>query len=182
MTKIKATDIAETAYLTDAPNDGGFYVRCNGEWVDVTAYLNNPVINPSATKWRMFVTSINGGALCSIGELYLYTDEFNTDVATTGTPTMNTYYGPFPPANFLDRNNGSFSSMFPGDLPGWFQVEFTEPQEIIGFGVYPRSGELDNSPKDFTLQYFNGESWVTTLTITNQTGWSATRRDYYANS
>ena len=35
----KEPTVGGTILITDAPSDGGYYVRRNGAWVDVTAYL-----------------------------------------------------------------------------------------------------------------------------------------------
>lgn len=134
----------------------------------------------SSTRWRMFITSINGGALCSVAELYLYSDEFATDIATTGTITANDTYNGFVAGNALDRSTGSFWAAFPSGLPLWLEVEFDTPQTVKGLGVYPRASELDNSPKDFLLQYYDGATWQTFITVTDQTGWSSAKRDFYA--
>jgi hypothetical protein len=135
----------------------------------------------ASTLWRLHVTTHNSGALVSISELYLFTDESGTDVAATGTPTQSSQYDAFGPANFVDRNTGSFSSLsLSSPLPGWFQVEFTEPQTIVGFGVIGRVSELDNSPKDMALQYFEGGEWKNLIVPEAQTGWTSDMRSFYA--
>jgi hypothetical protein len=135
----------------------------------------------ASTLWRLGVTSHNGGALVSISELYLFTDTGGTDVAHLGTPTQSSQYDAFGPANFIDRNTSTFSSLqLSSPLPGWFQVEFAEPQAVIGFGLIGRVSELDNTPKDMALQYFEEGEWVTLIAPPSQTGWDTSMRSFYA--
>lgn len=140
-----------------------------------------------SNRWRLYCTTIDGStALASIGELYLYTGSQSSpnDIATTGTPTQSSQYSGFGPANFVDRDPSSFSSLNSPPstyLPGWWQVQFGSSKKIIGFGLSGRISELNNTPKDFQLQYYDATSasWQILINVTNQTGWSSARRDFF---
>jgi hypothetical protein len=59
--------------------------------------------------------------------------------------------------------------------PAWIGYQFKDgPRHVTQYSLTYTNGSLTSrAPKDFSLQGYNGESWITLDSRSNQTGWSA---------
>ena len=66
------------------------------------------------------------------------------------------------------------------ETPAWIGYNFGSDRLVTQYQLRNSNGSLTSrAPKDWTLQGWNGSSWVTVDTRTNQTGWvSGTPRTY----
>ena len=66
------------------------------------------------------------------------------------------------------------------ETPAWIAYDFGSNRVINRYSINNTNGSLTSrAPKDFSLQGWNGSSWVTVDTRTNQTGWvSGQARQY----
>lgn len=70
------------------------------------------------------------------------------------------------------------------ETPAWIQYNFGTNKRVTKYTITNTNGTLTSrAPKDFQLRGWNGSSWVTVDTRTNQTGWvSGTPRTYTVSS
>lgn len=131
--------------------------------------------------WRVLFTANNGDPnTTSVVELEMYSDHYGVNVMTGGTIYSNSNYTPSFPAT--KANDGDYRE--PGWYSGtgqhinsWLKYDFGAGnlKTINGIGIHGRgpSIEMDQNPKDFSVQYSDDDiNWFTAWSVTNQTGWA----------
>ncbi len=150
----------------------------------------------SYTKYRLHITddndSRNGIVVISIGDLRFEScscigetqDQVPTltgntwRVSTSGT--FSSYYAAWKAFNGKFGGSSTWISES-WQTPAWIAYDFGSDRLITQYRLLNRSGPVltSRAPKDFKLQGWNGSSWTTVDTRTNQTGWvSGTPRTY----
>ena len=130
------------------------------------------------------------GANASIGELTPIT-LIGTDLPSTitpadqcagGTPSADSEFGAgYEATKAFDDNLGTSWVTTSTACPHWIRYQFGSGKVIIQYSIYPRTGYLDYSPKDFKLQGSNnGSSWTDIDSRTGITDWVAGVRKYFA--
>lgn len=132
---------------------------------------------PSSTKWRLYVTAINGGTLASVSELAMRTTYGGPNACVGGTASASSQSNTSTaPGKAFDGSTGVASAWesAAGALPAWLQYEFPSAVSIVEIAVSGPSGYITaytNCPKDFQLQYWSGSAWVPTIQRIEETAW-----------
>jgi hypothetical protein len=124
----------------------------------------------TSTLWRINITDNNGGSQLGV-------NDFQFRVAV-GVPVA------FPGGTVFDADSQGTSASFASDgdiLEGWrtvaattassWSAEFSTTKEIVAY-VIRGDSDITFSPLDFTLDYWDGGSWVTVDTQTAQSSWT----------
>lgn len=140
-----------------------------------SGYDPGPDPEPTGYRyWRLNVTANNGRSTLNIAELELRAESGGASIATGGTPSASTVFGPTWSA---DKGfDGNASTFWSATGPtGWLQYDLGAGNEatLAQYAVRGRHDANDGSPKDWTLQGSqNGSEWTTIDTVTGETGWS----------
>ncbi len=148
----------------------------------------------SYSKYRLHITDDNdsrsGIVVISIGDLQFQTCGCSSTVdqvptlsgSSLNVTTSGTYSSSYPAWKAFDSGL-SGSSMWISETwetPAWISYNFGSNRLVTQYTLRNTNGSLTSrAPKDFKLQGWNGSSWITVDTRTNQTGWvSGTPRTY----
>lgn len=138
--------------------------------------------NQTYKRFRINVTAHNGGGYVKINNMQLYFGNcpvltpMTSDTTPVGTWTYSHTYGGYSTDKLSDENNSSYWSTNVAasvGSPVWGRYTLGSSLTVsrLMLGSYS-SNALDASmPRDFTIKYHNGTSWVTALTVTGVT-WS----------
>ncbi len=182
------TETWETVYTFDALPDsfGPPALTVNGDRIDIYLAGNYGILR---------AYSIDGGTTWSGWQLiYSIAQEnryqYTANLCVGGTASADNVHGDPDPPYYLPSNcfDGSYgpdsgSAFWAADWNGanWIEYQFTSPVYITKYSIWARpDGWLDQSPKAWELQYYNGSSWVTTHYVKDAPAWSAwEKRTYY---
>lgn len=128
----------------------------------------------ASTKWRINVSETVQGLNVWLSEIEFrevvgIVQPFAGGTATASSTTSSTG---FEPVKLTDRDFGSLSSRWmsgPTANVAWWQYEFATPKLIAEYVV--TGANEGGAPKNFTLEYWDGSTWVVSDTRTNQTNW-----------
>jgi hypothetical protein len=152
-------------------------IRIDIEWSAAGLYFD--VQNPgNYNKYRLYVTATNGSPVISIRMFKLFSPIDAVPIMTSNTApygiaaSSSNYSSSYPPWNAFDGDDESaaWSRWISGyDMPEWISYQFDEAKTITRYYMLPEytASLKDRSPKDWTLQGWNGSSWVTVDTRTN---------------
>lgn len=138
---------------------------------------------PSSTRWRVLVTatgSTPAGAVV-VSEIEMHTSIGGANVCTGGTPSASSAQASFPVANAFDGNSSNFwASATPPTQ--WIEYQFASAQDIVEFAITAApDANVFAAPRDFQLQYFDGSSWVSTISRKFE-GFTASQKRTYSAS
>ena len=137
---------------------------------------------PSSTRWRILINGNQSGFVHGIAEVEMHTSIGGADVCSGGTPSAFSTFGGYAAANAFDDDNATFWDAN-SYAQGWIEYQFDAAQDIVEFAVTaPPSGNTDDVPTDFELQYYDGADWVTTLFRRAEWGWTAGEKRTYSAS
>jgi hypothetical protein len=122
--------------------------------------------------WRLNITAVATGKLAGIAK-WIPLDSGGSAIATTGgTASASSNYPGQPASNAFDGNTSTF--WLSNAEPSWLQYQFASPVDIVSFTLTnPPSGNEDNCPQNFQLQYSdNGTTWTTLYTYKG-VGWGS---------
>lgn len=128
---------------------------------------------PESTKWRLNITANCGDSYY----LVVYEIEFReviggADQCAGGTATASAQYSATYSAAKAFDNDLSTSWVPPlYTTTGWIQYEFAAPKEIAEYTIMP-SASAAASPRDWTLEYWDGSAWVVVDTRAGVTAWT----------
>ena len=145
-------------------------------------YAPRKLVRTSETSWAISTISFKDGP-------YLDEDEQGTYMtpAETGgvTPLMTTNTAPSGTAANDDGDADAFeafdrdsaTSTIMGGLPAWVSYDFDAAATKIADAYWIRAvatnaANLDNSPTGWLFQGYNGSSWITLDTRSNEDGWT----------
>ena len=146
------------------------------------------------SRYRLYITDDNdsrsGIVVISIGDLQFQTCGCSSTVDQVPTlsgdsinvSTSGVYTSSYPAWKAFDSGLSS-TSMWISEVyetPAWISYNFGSNRLVTQYTLRNTNGTLTSrAPKDFKLQGWNGTTWVTVDTRTNQTGWvSGTPRTY----
>ena len=124
---------------------------------------------PSSTRWRIYVTAVNGASETAITEVTMASAAGGADLCTGGTPSASSGTA----ANAFDANASSWWVSSGGGTQ-WIEYQFASAVSIVQYGLkhLPSGGTYGPyAPKDFKLQSFDGSGWVDADSQTNQQEW-----------
>lgn len=161
-----------------------FSVENYVEWVystlNVFSASDSPTQNGADTAWRVKVTARNGANACTVDSLMMFPTGSAVDACTGGKAFANTCggLGANFPANAFDATAAYWLSE--DSVTSWLGYRFASAQTITTVGIKCRTGaDVNQAPKDFTVEYWNGSSWQVAMTLTNITGWTAGQTRYF---
>lgn len=145
-------------------------------------------------KYRLYFLDDNdsrtGVVTISLGEISFATcscsfsasqvPTMTSDSAPSGlVSTSGTYSGSYPAWHAFDAANTLWISAV-NQTPAWIGYEWPSSRLIDYYTLsFNNTGLTSRAPKDWTLQGWNGSSWVILDTRTNQVGWLGTETRGY---
>lgn len=148
---------------------------------------NNPEQSGNGTYWRVKATAVDGSSVFGLSELEMFTGAVSLNRCTGGAgfgSTQEEIGGP-PSDAFdtikADSGVGSYWSAL-RVTDQWIGYRFASAETITIIGITARHTYQNQSPKDFTLQYWDGSAYQTAFTITGQTGWTSGETRYFNSS
>lgn len=158
-----------------------------GEWgILVTANVFNvtrlPTDGASGTFWRVNCTVADGAGFFSVGEIRMYSAGSATNECTGGLAFSQTQLDTGGPASFAFNELSGSSSLDRWSsftLPAWVGYKFASAKTIDVIGITARVTGQTAAPRTFTVQYWNGSSFTTAMTLTGITGWTSGQTRYF---
>ena len=134
-----------------------------------------------STRWRLYITTSNGGANVTIAALQMATSVAGADVCTGGTAVADSYYGVGYEANkafdgitTTRWNNNAIS------VPGaYLEYQFAGAVDIVEYRIQASHENPNASPQAWNFEYHNGASWVSAESRSGATGWVASETRTY---
>lgn len=127
----------------------------------------------TSTQWRINVTDNNDRTSMGFAEVWLRT---GAGVAMgSGTPSASSEFsGTWAATKAVDRVTSTYWATAT-TVSGWWQFTFDSTVDITHYEIqgHDTTSLLDATPKDWTLEYYNGSSWVAVDTRAGVVGWSA---------
>lgn len=126
----------------------------------------------SSTQWRINITDINGGWAIAIADIQFRT-AVGSPLVFPGTDADAEYWVGGSYFDVLDEDEWT-NWETNTQTASWWRYTYPSPVEIVSY-VLRASADSDfllNMPKNWTLQYYNGSTWVTVDTQVDITGWT----------
>ena len=131
------------------------------------------------TYWRIYITAElgAGGYHVALDELEFY-DSSGAKLSTGGTPTASSSFASptYDADKAFDANWSTFwhSATFPSTTPQWIKYQFGSAADVASVRLAYRSGNTNQAPKDFLIQWSDdNSSWTTAATYSGVT-WATT--------
>lgn len=188
MTSRSDLSSTKTAIMLDTPQAFDVQYYNGSTWVTYWSVTTGPfgvgetrVINmtdasPDKKFWRVRITATQAGSQPSMEKLELRTVSGGSNVATGGTPIASTILDtPYVASNCFDGNSSTFWVSANFAAAQWIGYELTSSQEIVEIVVRnrPDGFGVNESLKDFSIQYWSGGTWTDAWSYTGQAAWSA---------
>jgi len=126
-------------------------------------------------RWRIYVDAFNGStSYGQISEIQLRISVSGADQCSGGTPSASSERNASYAADkaFDDSQYNMWNTSFGQVTNQWVEYQFASVKDIVEYTLQSNtSGFSTWMAKDFHLQYYNGTSWVTVDTRTDETGW-----------
>lgn len=127
--------------------------------------------------WRLRSTAVDGGTCVAMAELRMYTNPLGANECTGGTPYSSSIFeagGPDYEAFDGVGNDGITAGSYWAGMTTaeWIGYKFASAKAITTIAVVARTTFQNQAPKDFLLEYWNGSSYTTAMTISGITGWT----------
>lgn len=136
---------------------------------------NNTITsNGERAGWRINTSAVNSGPYVGIAEIQMRLTAGGADQCTGGKAFASSIadVSHIPPYAFDD--NGSTKWANDGTLPDWIGYRFAAAKTIAELAITARNDVFSyQAPTAFTLEYWNGSTWLTALTVSGSTGWAA---------
>lgn len=142
-------------------------------------YAPPPVGAGSSSKraWRVKATAVDGGLVFALSDLTMRTTPGGADVASGGTPfaslstdgaAANAFDNPATDANSFWSSGSAVAGV--GEWVGYL---FAASTDLVEIAIRTRQSNGPQAPKDFTIDRWEVDHWVTVATYTGQTGWTS---------
>lgn len=135
--------------------DGSGYEYVTGPVAAVTEYA-------TATRWRIVTDAVGASGNVGWGEIG-WLDDGGNSLGNTGTGVASSEQT----GNEADKAfdflyfTGNGWRAAPGDeATSWIEFEFTTAQSVRNFYVRPVYGYPTDAPEGFSVEYYDGASWV----------------------
>jgi hypothetical protein len=130
---------------------------------------------PATSKvwWRINVTANDGHfSALSAATVQMRTAVGGADQCSGGAPGASSYYiYTSRPDKLYDGNASTWWAA--NFTTGWMSYQFAAVKQIVEVVISARNdSNPEQSPKNFTVQYWDGAAWQTQWTVTNSTGWT----------
>jgi hypothetical protein len=167
-----------TLYLQYSDDDTNWYDRWTIPlWTQVTNFAY-PYVRPPTTKqlWRINITDSQDHAYVYMPKLKMRDVESGADLCVGGTAQANEDYalGGYDPSKAFDSDPASYwSTQSDAAGAGWIGYAFTSPVEIVEVEMTARNITGTGMPLAFSVDYWDGSSWVTKWSTTTPATWSS---------
>lgn len=150
----------------------------NGEWSGVSQAFSaatDPYLIAGATTkrfWRIKTTAVDGSVVFGMAKLTMATSPGGADQCTGGTPVCTS------------REEGAMVNLFDSDANSYWTGGRTPNGDWLGY-IFPAEVDIKEvkvtaritwqtqSPKDFTIDYWDVDHWETAYTATGIAGWTS---------
>jgi hypothetical protein len=129
-------------------------------------------------RWRILTKASNDGSLfyICIGEIN-FRETLGVDSPMNGTLKVDSIYGAGYEANKAIDNDPATAWITPaGNIASqhWFEMETPAVREVkqVKLQAYANAAGAGQMVKSFDVQFFDGTTWITEASFTNQTGWA----------
>lgn len=130
--------------------------------------------------WRVFHLTVNGGEYASWAEIEMFETIGGANVCVGGTASASSFYGVgYEPSVAFDGNKTTdafWTTVQYQQNNSWIMYDFGAGNEkdIVEFAVTSRQASLNQTPRDFYLQWSDDSiSWHTAAICIDQTGWTS---------
>jgi hypothetical protein len=126
--------------------------------------------------WRLRSTTTQGGGTFSVVELEMYAGSGckGSNLCTGGSPYMkNMIEGELAKAFDGTRTEGSQNYFASAEQASWVGYLLPSAASVTSIAIAARNTFYAQSPKDFVVEYWNGSSFTTAMTLSSITGWTA---------
>lgn len=130
-----------------------------------------------STQWRVYITANNGSSqYVGTTELEMTDTPGGASKCVGGSPIASSNHLSYPPADAFNGNKSDRGWVCEANQfnPSYIGYNFPSEIQIKEFRLYgTNTGWFAPGfdPKTFELQYFNGVSWTTVSSYSNETGW-----------
>jgi F5/8 type C domain len=172
---------AEIPVTGSATPDGTFYFVK----VDKGLLIADRVIQ-YGISWDKLNTSrfIQGAPWGEIPPMSSYTTPFGV---VSSSSELNSNYQAW---RAFEPSDGTYDIWYSSGAPSvtnpqWIAYDFQKPKRIVKFSIVGPIGYINASPKDFSLQGWDGSQWITIQEYTGVTGWvnsSGEKKDFYVSN
>jgi sugar lactone lactonase YvrE len=148
------------AYVSEYGNNRVRAVTWSGTYVQNTLEALAPTPVPTAVPTAPVVGPLTNSANA------MTSNTAPANIASASTEHWPAYYA-------FDNNNGTqWGSAVNAGTPASLGYEFTSNKTVTNYDLTFVNGSIwQRGPRDWTLQGWNGSSWVTVDTVTNETCW-----------
>ena len=109
-----------------------------------------------------------------------------SNTTPTGTASASSVFGndsSYQPWRAFDRiNNNQGIAWISGSHPSWIEYNFGASKKVYSYAIISRNGYVEEAPRDFKLQGWDGISYVDLDTRINETAWAANQKRVYSIS
>jgi hypothetical protein len=131
------------------------------------------------TRWRIYITDVDGGAAVSINEIEFRATSGGADLCSGGTASASSEFDVDRSVGYAFDNITGVTSNFWGSadgMPQWVRYDLANAAIVNEVTIHARNdgNTFGQSPKNFEIQSStNGTAWDTEWTVTGSTGWAA---------
>lgn len=152
---------------------------------------NHPAVASTANKrlWRLRTSAVNGSSVFGLAELEMFEGASAVSACTGGTPYASAVQeatGPVSEAFDGIKSEGTVTGNYwssHGIVGEWVGYLFPSAIDIAVIGITARFGaSINQSPKDFVFEYWDGAAWQTAFSMTNVTGWTSAQTRYFSSA
>jgi len=174
-------------FLVSYSDDGSTWTPCGRKFgasgaseASSTVALSESFVYDGYSRYRLYITAINGGTNCATASLELI-DGNAYDVATglSGNATASSNYpGESPNRAFDGTTSTTWATADGVGAPHWIDINVVLKAKLTSFALTNQNGLGNRMPRDFVLQGSNdgGSSWVDIKTVTGEIAWGDLER------
>lgn len=132
-----------------------------------------------STQWRVYITA-NGGQenYTGVAELEMAEEAGGDNICSGGTILFSSEHGSYNSPLAFDGSKSTYGWITASgqSAPCFIGYEFPTPVQIKEFRIWandPGLGGVGSTPRDFVLQYHDGDDWVDTEAVyADETSWT----------
>jgi hypothetical protein len=170
-TKVNFTLVAGSAAFVS----GDSFLICTApKWTALSA-----PVTATSTRWRIRITaSGNVYSGITVARIEMATSIGGTDECTGGTASASSVYSTHTADLAFDTQQTTYWQ--PNGVPAWIEYEFATTKAIkeVAITQVPGAG-WSQGPGDFTVEYWNGSSWIVAGSYQHESGSGAGPRRTY---
>lgn len=146
--------------------------------------MGQQAFTPVSIAWRISISSTRttDSFFATLAEFQLRGSVGGANMATGGTASASSSVGSTPASNAFDgiaSTIWSSESNVPG--PQWLRYQFGSAVSVreIAIQAGDNATRANRAPQNFTVEWFNGSTWVVAYTAPTQSAWSIGEQRVY---